>query len=81
MVTRLLVHFKMAKLPDGVNWMMIYGMAMLAGIGFTMSMFVSDLAFIDDKNIQIAKVGIMFASVTSAILGMLILSRGLKKKA
>ncbi len=45
-----------------------------------MSMFISDLAFVDDKNIQIAKVGIMFASFTAAILGMLLISMGLKKK-
>jgi len=80
LITRLLVYFKLAKLPEDINWKMIYGMAMLAGIGFTMSMFISDLAFVDDENIQIAKVGIMFASFTAAILGMLLISMGLKKK-
>ena len=44
---------------------------MLAGIGFTMSMFISDLAFEEEKYIQIAKVGIMAASLLSAVLGML----------
>jgi NhaA family Na+:H+ antiporter len=79
-ITKLLIHFKLASLPEGVNWKMMYGMAMLAGIGFTMSMFISDLAFIDDQNIQIAKVGIMTASILAAVLGMLLLSFGLDKK-
>lgn len=79
LITKLLVHFKMASLPEGVNWKMMYGMAMLAGIGFTMSMFISDLAFVDAENIQIAKVGIMVASLIAAVLGMLLLSMGLKK--
>lgn len=81
LVSKLMVKFKLASLPEGLNWVMVYGMAMLAGIGFTMSMFISDLAFIEDKNVQIAKVGIMFASVLAAVLGMLILARGLKKEA
>jgi NhaA family Na+:H+ antiporter len=80
LITKLLVYFKMAHLPEGVNWRMMYGMAMLAGIGFTMSMFISDLAFVDDKNMQIAKVGTMIASALAAMLGMIILSFGLKKK-
>ena len=79
-ITKLLVYFKMARLPEGVNWKMMYGMAMLAGIGFTMSMFISDLAFVDEKNMQIAKVGTMIASALAAALGMIILSFGLKKK-
>lgn len=81
LISKLLIYFKMASLPEGVSWKMMYGMAMLAGIGFTMSMFIADLAFVDDQNIQIAKVGIMIASLLAAVLGMIILSFGLKKKA
>jgi NhaA family Na+:H+ antiporter len=80
LITRLLVHFKLASLPEGVTWNMIYGMAFLAGIGFTMSMFIADLAFVEDEYIQIAKVGIMFASLIAACLGMLVLIVGLKKR-
>ena len=75
-----LVYFKLATLPEGLTWRMMYGMAFLAGIGFTMSMFISDLAFIDVENIQIAKVGIMVASLLAAVIGMLILSVSLKVK-
>jgi len=50
----------------------------LAGIGFTMSMFISDLAFVDEEFKQIAKVGIMAASFISATIGMIWLSWGTK---
>lgn len=79
LVSKILVKLKLASLPEGVTWNMMYGMAMLAGVGFTMSMFISDLAFLDDKNIQIAKVGIMAASIIAATLGMIILSVSTKK--
>jgi len=69
--SKLMVKFKIASLPEGVSWNQIYGVAFLAGIGFTMSMFISDLAFKDESFKQIAKVGIMAASVISAIIGML----------
>lgn len=78
--SKLMVKFKIAILPDGVTWHQIYGVAFLAGIGFTMSMFISDLAFKDDEFKQIAKVGIMAASVLSAIIGMIWLSLTTKKK-
>ena len=77
--SRLVVKFKFATLPEGVTWNQIYGVAFLAGIGFTMSMFISDLAFKDESFKQIAKVGIMTASLLSAIIGMIWLSFTSKK--
>ena len=77
--SHLTVWFKIAVLPEGVTWNQIYGVAFLAGIGFTMSMFISDLAFNDDSYKQIAKVGIMAASLISAIIGMIWLSVGSRK--
>ena len=77
--SRLMVWLKISALPDGVTWKQIYGVAFLAGIGFTMSMFISDLAFIEEEFKQIAKVGIMAASVISATIGMIWLSMGAKK--
>lgn len=79
-LSKLAVRFKLASLPSGVEWNHIYGAAMLAGIGFTMSIFISDLAFKDEKYIQIAKVGIMAASLISAVLGMIWLSFTCKKR-
>ncbi len=69
--SRLVVKLKIATLPEGVTWNQIYGAAFLAGIGFTMSMFISDLAFEDDEFKQIAKVGIMAASMLSATIGII----------
>ena len=74
-----MVKLKIASLPEGVTWHQIFGVAFLAGIGFTMSMFISDLAFKDEEFKQIAKVGIMAASVLSAIIGMLWLILTTKK--
>ncbi len=79
--SKLLVKFKIATLPEGVSWNQIYGVAFLAGIGFTMSMFISDLAFKDESFKQIAKVGIMCASLLSAIIGMIWIGISSKKKA
>ncbi len=77
--SHLTVWLKIASLPEGVTWKQIYGVSFLAGIGFTMSMFISDLAFVDEEFKQIAKVGIMAASLISATIGMIWLSVGSKK--
>jgi len=79
LMSKLVVWLKISKLPEGVSWKQIYGVAFLAGIGFTMSMFISDLAFKEEEFKQIAKVGIMAASLTSATIGMIMLSRGTSK--
>ncbi len=72
--SRIMVGLKLAQLPEGVNWRQIYGMAFLAGIGFTMSIFIADLAFADKNMVEIAKVGIFAASFISAVLGVIILT-------
>lgn len=79
LLSRLVVKFKWAQLPEGVSWSHIYGVAFLAGIGFTMSIFISDLAFKEEEFKQIAKVGIMAASVLSAVIGITWLVYGTKK--
>jgi NhaA family Na+:H+ antiporter len=68
-----------SALPEGVTWGQIAGAGCLAGIGFTMSLFISDLAFDDEMLIATAKVGILAASLASGILGFVILSRSLPK--
>jgi Na+:H+ antiporter, NhaA family len=62
-----------AELPEGVTWTQFWGMSCLAGIGFTMSLFVSELAFASESLIASAKLGILAASVVSAIAGYLVL--------
>ena len=79
LLSRLVVKFKWAQLPEGVSWSHIYGVAFLAGIGFTISIFISDLAFKEEEFKQIAKVGIMAASVLSAVIGITWLVYGTKK--
>ncbi len=73
--SKLMTKLNLAELPDGMSWRQLYGLGFLAGIGFTMSIFISDLAFSDDQYIQIAKVGIFAASFLSAVAGILILAR------
>jgi NhaA family Na+:H+ antiporter len=63
-----------AERPEGVSWSQVYGGACLAGIGFTMSMFVTQLAFTSDDNLTQAKVGVLAASVLAAAWGAIILA-------
>lgn len=60
----------------GVNWKNLYGAGILAGIGFTMSLFITNLAFADNELVEIAKVGILLASLISGVAGFIILSYG-----
>ncbi len=78
--THLVVKMKFTSLPKGMDFRQVYGAALLAGIGFTMSIFIADLAFSDEQSIQIAKVGVFAASILSAVLGMAILSYSPDKK-
>jgi NhaA family Na+:H+ antiporter len=66
-----------ADLPDGVRWPHIWGVSCLAGIGFTMSLFITELAFDDPSHIGKAKLGILVASLIAGILGYWILRRSL----
>lgn len=68
------VKYKIARLPDDINWKYLYGMAWLAGIGFTMSIFVTQLAFDNKGIIATAKVSIILASLGSALVGFVFLS-------
>lgn len=77
--TRLAVKLKIGKLPKNANWKHIIGLGMLAGIGFTMSIFISLLSFSDALLISEAKLAILVASVFSAVFGCLFLA-AVKKK-
>ncbi|GBF20605.1 Na+/H+ antiporter NhaA [Arenibacter sp. N53] len=77
--SRILVALKLAKLPEKVNWNMIYGIAFLGGIGFTMSLFINELAFTDESLIFTAKVSILFASMLAGVIGAILLHRNSKK--
>lgn len=69
----LAVKSKLAALPGGMRWVQIYGASWLAGIGFTMSLFIADLAFGAAPSLSIAKVGILTASLIAGAAGYSIL--------
>ena len=63
------VIMKLATLPEGVNWKNLYGAGILAGIGFTMSLFISGLAFNDPALLDLSKIGVLTGSLLSGIVG------------
>lgn len=70
----LAVKLKIASLPSGANWKSMLGTGAVAGIGFTMSIFIANLAFgTDSPFLSLAKIGILSASLLSGIAGWLIL--------
>jgi NhaA family Na+:H+ antiporter len=71
--TWLMVKTGLAQLPDQANFKHITGVALLAGVGFTMSLFISNLAFENPQFIEQAKYGILIASLIAGILGITML--------
>jgi NhaA family Na+:H+ antiporter len=69
------VRLGLAALPDGVTWRHMYGVAWLGGIGFTMSLFIASLAYGDGPFLDLAKVGILAASIVAGTGGYLVLRR------
>jgi NhaA family Na+:H+ antiporter len=72
-LTWLLVKTGIGRLPDGVNMRMVYGAGCLAGIGFTMSLFIAALAFRDPAVLDQAKIGILTGSLIACIIGVIVL--------
>ncbi len=70
----LAVKSKICVLPKGINWRMMYAVSILGGIGFTMSLFISSLAFNSVDLINHSKFGILLASLLSSILGLIMLN-------
>jgi len=64
---------RLAAMLDGIGWRQIIGVGMLGGIGFTMSLFIANLAFGNGPALETAKVGILVASVVSGIAGVIVL--------
>jgi NhaA family Na+:H+ antiporter len=65
----------LASLPARVGWRQMAGVGVLAGVGFTMSLFITDLAFVDPKNIEAAKLSILLASIVAGVVGYTLLLR------
>ena len=75
LATWITVKLRLSDLPQGVNWGHIVGVSVLGGVGFTMAIFVTNLAFTDPGVIAMAKAAILAASLIAGIAGFLILHR------
>jgi len=80
-MTALVIGLGLAKKPEGASWAMLYGVALLCGIGFTMSLFIGSLAFEHGgfSNIAALKIGVISGSVASAVCGWLVLHLSLPR--
>jgi NhaA family Na+:H+ antiporter len=75
------VKFKFADMPNNSNWLSVYGVSILTGIGFTMSLFVGNLAFVENTQyIDGVKIGVLTGSLLSTVFGYFILLISAKKK-
>ena len=74
------VKLKFADMPNNSSWLSIYGVSILTGIGFTMSLFVGNLAFVENTQyIDGVKIGVLSGSLLSTIFGFLLLLMSTKK--
>ncbi|MCO7223013.1 Na+/H+ antiporter NhaA [Pleionea sp. CnH1-48] len=73
----LAVKLKIAKMPENSTWAQIYGVSLLCGVGFTMSLFIGTLAFegADPHYLESVKIGVLLGSLLSAVVGALVISR------
>ena len=78
-MTLLLVKLKVAPFPKGMNVKNLFGLGLLAAIGFTMSLFITSLAFKNPEYMTQAKIGIFAASIIGGVLGYMLLSRQANK--
>ena len=69
----LVVRSGVARLPDGAGWPQLIGVACIAGIGFTMSLFIGALAFNDAAVLDQVRLGVLLGSFVSACLGAALL--------
>lgn len=77
--TWLMIKLKMAPWPKGMNLRNLFGVGLLASIGFTMSLFITSLAFTSSEYIVQAKIGIFTASLIGGVLGYIVLSKRTNK--
>lgn len=69
------IKLKLAGKPEGASWSQIFGVSVLGGIGFTMSLFIGMLAFVDTERAAEIRIGVLLGSIASAVVGYLILKR------
>jgi len=74
------VRLRLGSLPPAVSWRQLHGVACIAGVGFTMSLFVSLLAYDNAEQLAVSKIGVLAGSAISALVGLLLLTRAGKRK-
>lgn len=72
-ITWVAVKTGIGRMPDGANWRQFYGMSLLTGIGFTMSLFIGTLAFTEQGYDAAVRLGVLMGSLVSALTGFLVL--------
>jgi NhaA family Na+:H+ antiporter len=72
---------KLVRMPEGMNYASLYGTACLAGVGFTMSLFIGSLAFEENPGMSLfdERLGIIIGSIASGLVGYFVLAMALKK--
>lgn len=75
------VKMRLATLPENVGWRQVHAVSLLAAIGFTMSLFIGNLAFADPAQVDAVKLGVLSGSLIAAVSGYLLLRRSLPKAA
>ena len=74
------IKLKIAQMPNNANWLTFYGVGVLAGIGFTMSLFIGNLAFVENvQYISGVKIGVLTGSLLSTVFGYVLLLVATKK--
>ncbi|MGE4383425.1 MAG: Na+/H+ antiporter NhaA [Arcobacter sp.] len=79
-LTYLLTKLRIIKKPDNITWFEVIAVGFLGGIGFTMSIFITHLAFVDEGIIAAVKLGIFGASFIAAVFGILLILASSKRK-
>ena len=74
------IKLKLADLPKNVNFTQLLGVSLLGGLGFTMSLFIANLAYVDEALIAASKMGVIMGSLIAGVLGYLVLRFSLKPK-
>jgi NhaA family Na+:H+ antiporter len=73
------IKLGICRMPQGVNWIHMWGISLLAGIGFTMSLFIGTLAFSDPEHAKAVRLGVLMGSTLSAVLGYMVLRHFLER--
>ena len=81
--TALVIGLKLARRPTGAKWIELYGLSLLCGLGFTMSLFIGQLAFpLSDAAAQAeVRIGVVAGSLASTVAGMAVLAWAQRRRA